>query len=230
MLKGKLDQTGYDKLDESIQAFYKGTDEGYILQAEGMVSKSKLDEFRENNIALKEGQKKLEGIDLDKYHAMLETERKVREKELIDKGQFETLMTETTNVMKSDYEAKLEAANTYGASFEDKYNKLITKQQIDDVASKAFIEHQISPQAQELLMNSIRNKFSLDSGQVIAREGDEILTGANGNLTVNEFVAQHEFLKIANQSGAGRGNEGAAINHQPRSSQDKILAGLRGRA
>ena len=56
-------------------------------------------------------------------------------------------------------------------------------------------------------MSQIKTKFSIDNGRVIAKDGDNILTGANGNLTVSEFVAsQPEIFKI--QSSGGNGNGG----------------------
>ena len=44
---------------------------------------------------------------------------------------------------------------------------------------------------------------------MVGKDGDTILTGANGNLTVSEFVAgQPEIFKIQSSGGNGNGNEG----------------------
>lgn len=228
MLVYKLNKESYEGLEESSQNLYKADGDNFILQVEGATSKDKLNEFRDNNIKLMEDAKKLQGIDMDKYATMLETERKVRDKELIDRGEFDTLISERTAIMENDYKAKLENANSATGDFENKYNTLVTKHEIDGAALKAFAHHKIRPDAHDLLLANVRNTFSVEGGQVIAKSGESIVTGADGNLTVDEFVSnQPEYLRVPNSTGGGnenKGNNGGM--RQGNSSADKIKQGL----
>jgi len=233
MLKFKVNKEEFDKLEESVQAYYSADGENYVMQIEGATSKDKLDEFRNTNVDLLKQVKANEGINMDKYNAMLETERKVRDKELIASGDFDTLVKERTASMQSDFQAKIDNANNSVIGITDKYNQLVTKTEIEGAAHKAFVSSKIRPEAQDAVMSQIRSTFSVDeNGAVVGKNGDAILTGADGNLTISEFVSnQPDFMRVPNQAGGGQGNEGD--NHggmiQGKTSQDKISNGLAAR-
>jgi len=58
-------------------------------------------------------------------------------------------------------------------------------------------------------MAQVKAKFSIDNGSVIAKEGDLIVAGENGNLTVDEFVSgMPEIFKIQSTGGRGGGGDG----------------------
>jgi|TARA_R110000796_G_scaffold11038_4_gene36863 hypothetical protein len=207
MLKFKIDSENFSALNEVEQTFYAQSGEGYQLQVEGATDKSKLDEFRATNVDLLKQQEAFKGVDLAKYRELEEQERKLRDKELIDKKDFDGLISERTNSLKSDYEAKIQALTSQLNDSTGNYNTVVSKYEIEGAAVKAFTEHKISPDAYEAVLSQINTKFSVDNGRVIAKDGDNILTGANGNLTVSEFVAsQPEIFKI--QSNGGNGNGG----------------------
>ena len=208
MLKYKLDKAAHEKLDDGVKALYKVSGDDFILDVEGATSKDKIDEFRTNNNNLQSQLKSFDGIDIDKYKAMLETDRKVRDKELIDKGDFETLINERTNVLKSDYEAKLLASTQELDNIKGQQNGLITRYEIEGAAHKAFSVHKIQPQAQDAVMAQIKSMFVINNGSVVAMDGENIKTGADGNFTVSEFVSgQPEFMKVPSSGGAGKGSE-----------------------
>ena len=211
MLKFKIDSESFDKLNDVEKTFYAQAGEGYQLQVEGATDKSKLDEFRATNVDLLKQQEAFKGVDLEKYRKLEEQERKLRDKELIDKGEFDTLLAENTNVMKSDYEAKINNVQTQYEQLLNSHNSYVSKTEIEGEAIKAFSVHKINPDAFDGVLAQIESKFSVDNGQVIARDGETILTGADGNLTISEFVAgQPEIFKIQSNGGKGSGND----NHQ----------------
>ena len=206
MLKFKIDSENFTALNEVEQSFYAQSGEGYQLQVEGAADKSKLDEFRATNVDLLKQQDALKGIDVAKYRAMEEQERKLRDKELIDKKDFDGLISERTNSLKSDYEAKILNLTNELNNSSSNYNSVVSKYEIEGAAVKAFTEHNISPDAFEAVLSQIKSKFSIDNGRVIAKDGDNILTGLDGNLTVSEFVAgQPEIFKIQSSGGAATG-------------------------
>lgn len=208
MLKFKLNSEDFDKLNDVEKSFYAQAGEGYQLQVDGATDKSKLDEFRATNVDLLKQQEQFKGVDLEKYRALEAQEVKLRNKELIDKGEFDTLLAENTSSMKADYENKLNALNEQLNSNTGQYNSLVSKYEIEGAATKAFGEHKINPDAFDSVMAQIKSKFSIDNGLVVAKDGDSILAGADGNLTVSEFVAsQPEIFKIQSNGGKGQGSD-----------------------
>lgn len=227
MLKFKLDEETFSTLNEVEQTFYAKAGDGYQLQVDGATDKSKLDEFRATNVDLLKQQEQYKGVDLEKYRALEEQERKLRDKELIDKGEFDTLVAERTNSIKSDYEAKLSNANEQAQTLEQRYNSLLSETKIGGAANKAFVEHKIKPSLYEAAMLQVNSKFTIDNGQVIAKDGDSILSGADGNLTVSEYVASlGEDYRIPSSGGRATGSDGGSVMQQGQSSSDRIRAGL----
>ena len=229
MLKFKIDSEAFEKLNDVEKTFYAQSGEGYQLQVEGAADKAKIDEFRIKNIELMNNAEKFKDVDMEKYAATMEKERKLRDKELIDKGEFDQLLAENTHVMKSDYEAKIAILTGQLETSTSSHTNLISKHEIEGAATKAFAEHKINPVAFDSVMSQIKAKFSIDNNMVVAKEGDAILSGSDGNLTVSEFVAsQPEIFKLQSNGGQGKGNQGDGSGMQSgRSSTDKIAAGLK---
>jgi hypothetical protein len=227
MFKFRLNKEEHDALDDATKAFYSADGDNFVLQVEGAVSKDKLDEFRQSNVELLKKAKATEGVDLEKYNSMLETERKIRDKELIDKGDFDTLVSERTKNIANDYQAKLENATAQVSGFESKYNQLVSKHEIEGAALKAFGAHNIRPDAHSAVLAQIKSTFVVDNGSVIAKNGDSIITGVDGNLTIDEFVGnQPDFMRVPNTAGAGNGDESNNGMSNGNSSRDKITSGL----
>jgi len=209
MLKYQIDGTELAALDDSIKALYVEKDGAHVLQVDGAAPKSTVDEFRNNNINLQDQLKKFDGVDLDKYKALQETETKLRNKELIDKGDFDTLLSEHTRTIVSDYTGKLDAAMESNASLTAQMSSMTTRYEIEGAATKAFATNHIRPEAQAAVMAQIKATFSVSGNTVVAMDGDNIMAGADGNLTVNEFVgSQPEFMKVPNEAGGGNGDGG----------------------
>jgi uncharacterized Zn-binding protein involved in type VI secretion len=201
------------------------------LQVEGATDKSKLDEFRATNVDLLKQQEAYKGVDLEKFRKYEDQERKLVEGDLIAKKDFEGLVLSRTQSLTADFEAKIENLTSQLTDNTGSYNTLVSKYEIEGAATKAFGEHKINPEAYDSVMAQIKSKFSIDNGKVIAREGDNILAGADGNLTVSEFVAsQPEIFKIQSNGGHGNGSEESSSSmKQGTSSQDKIKSGLAAR-
>ena len=208
MLKFKIDSETFATLNEVEQTFYAQAGEGYQLQVEGATDKTKLDEFRASNVDLLKQQEQFKGVDLAKYRKLEEQERKLRDKELIDKGEFDTLVLERTNSMSSDYQAKIDALTGANSETEQKYTSLLSEFKIGGAATAAFGTHSIKPDMSEDVMILVKNKFTIDNGHVVAKQDGNILTGADGNLTVDEYVASlGEGYKIQSTGGQAKGND-----------------------
>ena len=230
MLKFKLDKETFDALNDVEKSFYAMAGDGYQLQVDGVADKSKLDEFRATNVDLLKQQEAFKGVDLEKYRELEEKERHVLEGDLIAKKDFEGLIAQRTNSLTSDYQAKIDNLTSQLNDNSNNYNALVSKHEIGGAASKAFSTHSIRPALSEAVLMMVNSKFSIDNGQVVAKDGDNILAGANGNLTVDEYVGSlGEDYKIASTGGRGNGNENNAPMARGQSSADKIRAGLASR-
>jgi hypothetical protein len=226
-LKFILDQAGFDGLQEPMKALYEQKGDSFNLLVEGAVEKGKLDEFRQTNVELLKQQEAFKGVDLAKYKLLEEQERKLRDKELIDKKDFDGLINERTNSMKSDYEAKLQALKADYDGLSTNHHSIINKYEIEGASSKAFTAHKIDPDMHEAVTALIKSKFVVDNNQVIAKNGDSIELGANGNLTIDEFVSSlPERFKIQSSGGNGQGNKATGSLSNDKSSRQKITDGL----
>ena len=138
MLKFKLDLESFKALNKVEQSFYAKSGEGYQLQVEGAADKSKLDEFRSSNVEHMKKAELYKGVDLEKYHAMEEQERQLKDQELIKSGDIEGLVLQRTNSIVSDYEAKIKNLTGQLDDSTGNYNNLITKTEIEGAANTAF--------------------------------------------------------------------------------------------
>lgn len=227
MFKFKISAEDYEKLNDIEKALYAASGDGYQAQIEGAVSKEKVDEFRTSNIDLANKLKSFDGVDMEKVSALMAQEAKLQDAKFIESKDFDGLVESKTNAMKSDYEAKIATLTEQLTSQGTQYNGLVSKYEIEGAATKAFGEHKINPEAFDSVMAQIKSKFSIDNGQVVARNGDNILAGADGNLTVSEFVAsQPEIFKIQSSGGHAQGNNNPTPIQQSQSSQQMITSGL----
>lgn len=225
-LKYKLDQTGFDALSEAEKTFYTQNGDIYQLEVEGATDKGKLDEFRSNNVDLLKKLDQYKGVDMEEINELKSQKQKLLDAEFINKKDFEGLVDSRTKVLSSDYQAKIAALTSEIEESKINYTNLISKHEIEGAATMAFTKHKISPEATEAAMAQIKNKFTINNGAVVAMDGEVIEVGANGNLTVDEFVStMPEIFKIQSSGGGGQGGgENAPQNHA--NSRSKITAGL----
>ena len=228
MLKFTIDKESFEALNEVEKTFYKENGDNYSLQVDGAVDKSKLDEFRSTNVSLMKEAEKFKDVDLVKYNELKEKERKNRDKELIDKKDFDLLLSENTASMKSDLDAKIANLENELNGSKASYTSLISKHEIEGAANTAFTKHKILPDAHNALMAEVRNKFSINNGSVVSMNGESIELGADGNLTVDEFISnQPEMFKIQSSGGGGQGSDNSTASKAGSSSQDKYKSGLK---
>ncbi len=231
-LEYTIDSSKYNKLDESMQALYKKSDDGYQLDVKGAVSKSKVDEFRDNNIELdkdlKTLQKQYDGFDQDGYNEYLANKQKAKDGKLIDEGKIDELVASKVEVVINDYQAKLDTANETIAALQSDKSGIINKYEIQNATATALAANKINPTFHSPLTAQINSMFTVKEGNVVAMDGDKIMTGANGNLTISEFVeSQDDAFKIKSSGGNGTGGGGGG--NAPRTSGEKIKAGLQNR-
>lgn len=220
-----------DEVPEAARALYAKTSDGrYKLEVEGMVDKAKLDEFRENNVALN---KKLEdlskqmesfkGVDPTKFKEYEEQARQINEKELIKKGDFETLVAQRTAAMKKDLEDKIAAQNETIKNLESEKTKAYGERDSYIVESelRKAAEHPeagYNPGVADILLPHVMKEFTVKDGKVTRVKPDgTVVYGKDSNpATIHEFLTDMSkdrpwMLKPSSGSGAqGNNGKGAA--------------------
>lgn len=85
-----------DEIPAEALALYAERDGAWVLDIDGVADKSKLDEFRANNVGLMkqldELRKRFEGIDPEQVKALMEEKRKLEEAQAMKDGQVDKLL------------------------------------------------------------------------------------------------------------------------------------------
>lgn len=229
-----------DDIPAGLEQFYTETDDGYELQVDGLVPKATVDEFRNNNIKLQKELGKMEktlgGVDLDEYKALKAEKQKLADQELIEAGKLDELLTQRTERLRTDYEAKFEAmqreaqeAIGKASEYENQFNTMIVENQLKDAA----LRNGVRPEAiEDVLYRGKRVWKRTESNGIAAYDGDTPAYGKKGSspLSVDEWFeglqeqAPHLF-KSSSGSGAagGAGSQGRRIS---RFDQDALNSNL----
>lgn len=226
VLKFKVTDIG--EVSEDLRSLYVKTDSGYMLNVSGVVEKTKLDEFRQNNVDL---MKKLEmygDVDPDKIKELVELERKAKEKELIDAGDVDGLIEQRVKSMRTDYEAKVNQLTESLSLNQRQLEVLLVDNAVREFAGKTGV----TPQAVDDVLLRAKHTFTVDGGRPIAKDSEgQVIYGRDGTtpLTVNEWVeglkksAPHLFGVSAGAGGQGGGRQ---TDVSKLSATQKISAGL----
>jgi len=205
---------------------YIERDGAWVLDAEGVVEKGKIDEFRNNNVALsrqlQELQAKIEGVDLTKLAEMREAQRKLEEGELLKKGDVDGLVAGRLKILTEPIERarkEAEAALT-------RVNEQLASVQINQAAIEAGTRRGLRASAIPDLTSRARGVFRISDGKATAFDtnGNKIFGGDGVTpMTVDEWAekqvaeAPHLFENSAGSgaSGSGSGGAGGANGKNP---------------
>lgn len=202
----------------------------YFLQAEGMVAKARLDEFRSNNIELSNKLKTFEGVDVSEYQTLKKAaaEGKKPDQALIDQE-----VTNRTAAMKAEFEGKIGALTSERDTMSTQLRTLV----IDNAVRTAATKVGVLPSAIDDVLLRAQSTFKFENGQAVPYDtkGNPIY-GPDGSshMTPEQWAlglkknAPHLFPG----SGGGGGPGGGPGNMDPTkmSANDKIKAGLEQRA
>ena len=153
--------------------------------------KTKLDEFRSNNVTLLKKQEELEtkfnGIDLDSYNDMIQQARDLKDKKLIDEGKIDELLEERTKSMREEHNNALEGMKGEQSSLTKKLEHLLIDNAVRDSALKAGV---VDTAIDDVVLRS-QSIFSVKEGQAVPHDKDGNIIFGNGNsdpMSVNEWV------------------------------------------
>jgi len=213
-----------EEVPAELQSFYVEREGAWLLDAEGVVEKAKLDEFRSTNIALAkerdELKQRFDGIDPDEVRKLAEEKRKL---ELQAQGhkpeELDRLVGERIKGLKADWDKQLSAVT----GERDSLTSRLTAIQIDQGVITVATKRGLRPTAIPDITSRARLVFKLVNGAPRAFEADgtTVRYGKDGvtPMTLEEWVdaqvsdAPHLFE--SNAGGGAAGNASGGSGNRP---------------
>ena len=196
------------------QAFYVERDGAWLLDADGVVSQTKLDEFRQNNITLTNQLKRFEGIDPDAIRQLADDKRKLEEAAQIKAGEVDKVIEARLKTARAEWD------KTHGVvvAERDTLTGRLTAIQIDQAVVTEATKRGLRPTALTDITARARSTFKLVNGvpQAFESDGQTVRMGKDGTspMTLAEWVdalvsdAPHLFEANAGSGAAGSGPGG----------------------
>lgn len=229
-MKLKFKIAKLEDVEEQFRSLYtEGGDGAFYLSVDGAVDKSKLDEFRSTNIDLMKKLEKYGDVDPTKLQDMLENERKIAEKKLIDAGDIEGLVEQRVSTMKKEYDSKItKLTDDLGVS-----NRQLETLLIDNAVREQASKVGVQATAVDDVLLRAKTIFSVQDGKPVAKDKDgQVIYGKDGTstLAIGEWMgglkeqAPHLF---GQSTGSGANTRpGGSPNGQNLTASQKISAGL----
>lgn len=218
---------------EAAHALYTERADGkFALSVEGMVPKGRLDEFRDNNLTLKQQLDALrgefDGIDPAEARKLLDQASKARDKRLIDAGKVDELVAERVGAMQAEHVKVTGGLTSERDALRTQLQGLVVDGAIRDAATKAGVR---ATAIEDALLRG-RAVFRLSEGKAVAMDGDKPLFGKTGEpMEIAEWIgglatsAPHLF-EASTGSGAKGGNAHLAPGTISRDDKAGFLANL----
>jgi hypothetical protein len=127
----KYKYAGKQEIPAEHQALYVEREGAFVLDAEGVVEKAKLDEFRQTNVALlkerDELKQRFEGIDPAEVRKLAEEKRRLEEQQQLKAGEVEKVVETRVKAARGELEKQVAALS----SERDTLSSRLTGIQID---------------------------------------------------------------------------------------------------
>ena len=216
----KLKYGKREEIPAEQAALYVERDGAFMLDAEGIADKAKLEEFRANNIALTNQLKRFEGIDPDAVRQLTDEKRKLEEAAQIKAG-------EVDKVLAARLKAELDKVHAPVVAERDALHGRLTAIQIDQAVVSEATKRGLRATAIPDITARARNVFRLVNGSPTAFEADgkTVRVGKDGITPMNleEWVdlqvgdAPHLFESNAGGGAAGDASGGGGATRATRS-------------
>jgi len=219
-----------EDVPENVRPMYRLEGTEFVLDAEGVVPKERLDEFRTNNIQLQEQLNKLKDIDPVKYKELTVLQRKLEEKELIDKGELDKVVNLRVDAMNHEFTTVKTALESRLQAADAQLNMLL----VDNVVKTAAIKQGVIAEAVDDVVLRAKGTYTVVDGVPTPKNAKgEVIYGKDGKtpMPVEEWLqelkktAKHLFMGSSG-SGAGGGNRGGTQNTTNLTPAQKISLGL----
>ena len=196
---------------------YVERDGAFVLDADGVVEKSKLEEFRSTNVAiLKERddlKKRFEGIDPDAVRQLADEKRKLEEVAQIKAG-------EVDKVLATRLKAELDKVHAPVVAERDALHGRLMAIQIDQAVVNEATKRGLRATAIPDITSRARMTFKLVDGVPQAFDGEKIRTGKDGATPmtlaewVDALVSDAPHLFEANAGGGAAGSSSGGVGNR----------------
>ena len=199
---------------------YIERDGSWVLDAEGVVEKTRLEEFRANNTALlkerDELRQRFEGIDPEEVRRVAEEKRKLEEAAQLKAGEVDKVIDARVRAVKSELEKQLAAANGERQALTAR----LTAIQIDQAVVSEATKRGLRTSAAADILARARSVLRLVNGAPVVCEADgqTARMGKDGvtPMALAEWIdmqvseAPHLFESNAGGGAASNGSGGAS--------------------
>ena len=206
-----------DEIPAELQSLYVERDGAWILDTEGVVEKSKHEEFRTNNIALTNQLKRFEGIDPDQVRELAAEKQRLLEERQLKAGEADKVIEARLKTARAEWDK----THNVVVAERDALTGRLTAIQIDQAVVTEATKRGLRATALPDITSRARQTFKLVNGvpQAFDGDGQTARMGKDGTspMTLSEWVdalvsdAPHLFEANAGSGAAGSGG-GAAGN------------------
>ena len=207
-----------DEIPPEQAALYVERDGAWVLDAEGVVEKSKLDEFRNTNVTLLKERddlkKRFEGIDPDEVRKLADEKRKLEEAQQVKAGEVDKVIETRLKSARAEWEKQHDPV----VAERDALHGRLTAIQIDQAVVTEATKRGLRATAILDITSRARMNFKLVNGvpQVFEADGQTARVGKDGvtPMTLAEWLdalvsdAPHLFESNAGGGAAGNGSGG----------------------
>ena len=221
-LKAQVDNI--EEVEENFRPLYQEQNGKFVLpEIEGLVPKSKVDEFRNNNIqllkerdTLQENLNKYSDLDVEAAREAMKLKEDMENKKLMDEGQFEELLNKQIERNKAQFEKQFKAVEERAKIQEqlasekhNKYSGLKVDMEVRKVLDK---RPELTTAARMLISDRVVNRFSLDENDNVTyvyeqspkynAEGQPYGISDFVDDVVSEFQGDSSFVKPSSGGGS----------------------------
>lgn len=226
-MKLKLMVDDINDVPEALREYYVADGDKFVLDAADAAPKGKLEEFRENNIALKREReslerklKKYDGFDPKKAE---EAQRKLQEFEdqtMIDAGKMDEVLAQRTERMRADYDGQvtaLQEALEKSTGQTSKYKEVLSDSLLSGEVATSMTDVAVVRQgAMGDIIRRARGDWVVDdNAKLVPMRNGEVIYGPNGDepITMKDWSAglfkEAPYLFEPNSGGGSGGGANA---------------------
>lgn len=238
-----------DGIPEPYHELYEKTDEGFVLSGiDDTDFKSRIKEFRENNINLNEQLKtatkdleRYKDIDPEQYKKLLEIKQRIESDEearMIAEGKLEEVLERRTEALRADLGTRAEKAEERAQKFEEdarRYRQQVNEFRIGQAFQTSLekSKHQIQKGAHKDVMNRIHAIFRMDDKDTIRAyepDGKTPKYGKDGkemtfDEAIEDLVQEAPFLFVGSRGGGAEGGNYSRSDQEMLNETDPLAFG-----
>lgn len=222
-----------EDIPEALAALYVEKDGKWVLEVDGMVPsddlaalKTKVDDFRTNNIKLAadlkafDGKKVLTQEEVEEYQVLADQAQSIKDKKLIDAGKLDELLSSRTDKMRTDFEKQitslndsLEKVKAISATHAGRLSKVMVESEVGKILSKSG-NRPIQGALDDIFSRAGGTWRTNEEGKLVALDskGEPVYGGEGKVLTLDEWLVQTvkdaPYLFEVNKGGGGDGGKG----------------------